>query len=233
MIEEKYLVFGGRELGVFIVILTSTIPVMAKLELNREIAYIVIFVIILLMIFIYCNFMLLFNESYHFFKRKIQKNKHKENDTTLDFERDSDINKNRVEIDQDVNIIRERKMQDEKNKFEQLQDVAKQYIIDTFSLYCSNEDIQNLLTAVIDFSNGIKDFSNHKSINPKVLSKVDLRHFGWNIWNHFKVGNQDEIALFLKSIFMEKLANLEVESIKSHLKDDEKKGIIKIKKNYL
>jgi hypothetical protein len=65
----------------------------------------------------------------------------------------------------------------------------------------------------------------------KDLSSVDISHFGWNIWNHFNVGKRIEIAQFLKRVFPDILKDVEVESIKSHLKDDELKGIIKIRKS--
>ena len=72
------------------------------------------------------------------------------------------------------------------------------------------------------------------NINPikiEKLSNLDLYHFGWNIWKHFNVRNQFETAVFLKSIFSESLKEVEPESIKRHLKDDEMKGIITIKES--
>jgi len=65
------------------------------------------------------------------------------------------------------------------------------------------------------------------------LTALDLRHFGWNIWNYFKPRNQMDIAHFLKIVFPDILKEAEVESIKSHLKDDELKGIIKIQESIL
>lgn len=69
---------------------------------------------------------------------------------------------------------------------------------------------------------------NLQSIKTKDLSIIDLRHFGWNIWNFFKPRNQMDIAHFLKIVFPDILKEAEAESIKRHLKDDELKGIIKI-----
>ncbi|OLQ21525.1 hypothetical protein BGK60_02615 [Tannerella forsythia] len=69
-----------------------------------------------------------------------------------------------------------------------------------------------------------------QSIRVKTLSSLDLFHFGWNIWKHFSIGKQDEVALFLKLVFAEALKDVEPETIKSHLKDDEQKGLIKIRK---
>ena len=67
-----------------------------------------------------------------------------------------------------------------------------------------------------------------KPVKVKELTINDLRHFGWNIWNHFKSQNQDDIAFFLKTVFTEVFEEAEVESIKRHLRDDMKKGVIKI-----
>jgi hypothetical protein len=39
------------------------------------------------------------------------------------------------------------------------------------------------------------------------------------------------MALFLKIVFANTLRGVEVETIKKHLKDDERKGIIKIKED--
>lgn len=95
----------------------------------------------------------------------------------------------------------------------------------------SDKGLDNLCNAINDYSNGKTDFSNHTPVKVKNLSNLDLYHFGWNIWKHFKVGKQDGIAIFLKSIFRENLADVDVKSIKSHSKDDEKIGIIKIKED--
>ena len=123
------------------------------------------------------------------------------------------------------NIIR--KAQNKKRKF----DIAKEYITETFSPYCSNEEIENICAAIIDYSKGETDFSKYPSIEIKVLNNLDLYHFAWSIWNHFRVGKQDVIVKLLKVIFATKLSDVDVKTIKSHLKDDEKKGKIIIKED--
>lgn len=70
-----------------------------------------------------------------------------------------------------------------------------------------------------------------KPVKVKELTISDLRHFGWNIWNHFKPRNQMDMASFLKDVFPDVFKEAEVESVKRHLKDDEKKGVIKIEKS--
>lgn len=115
----------------------------------------------------------------------------------------------------------------EKNKF----DIVEKYIIEIFSEYCSEEDVKNIYAAIKAYSNGVTDFSNYSSISVKNLKPLDLYHFGWNIWNHFRVGEQDVIAKLLKIIFAEKFSRTSIKTIKSHLKDDEKKGRIIIKED--
>ena len=66
----------------------------------------------------------------------------------------------------------------------------------------------------------------HVEPNIKGLVALDLFHFGWNIWNHFRVGKQDEISQFLNQVFATTFKDVEVGSIKTHLRDDEKKGTI-------
>ena len=57
--------------------------------------------------------------------------------------------------------------------------------------------------------------SHVEPINIKGLGALDLFHFGWNIWNHFRVGKQDEISQFLKQVFAITFKDVEVGSRKS------------------
>lgn len=107
--------------------------------------------------------------------------------------------------------------------------VATEYTQKEFAPYCSNEDLDLLCQFVIYYAEK-KPLQDIKYININGLSNLDLYHFGWNIWNHFKISNQMEIASFLKKVFPEILNDVEIETIKRHLKDDELKGIIKIRK---
>jgi len=63
----------------------------------------------------------------------------------------------------------------------------------------------------------------------KELSALDLRHFGWNIWNYFKKAEKSDGHCELVEIVPDIFRGVDVVSIKRHLKDDELKGIIKIK----
>ncbi|KAA6310935.1 hypothetical protein EZS27_037848 [termite gut metagenome] len=110
--------------------------------------------------------------------------------------------------------------------------IATQYTQTIFAPYLVGSEVIRLCN-YIDLYAERKEFRNLsliKGINQ--LTTTDILHFGWNIWNHwhhFKVGKQDDMALFLKIVFFHTLREVEIESIKKHLKDDELKGIIKIK----
>ena len=109
-------------------------------------------------------------------------------------------------------------------------DIAVKFTQREYAPYCSNEDLDLLCQLIISYAEK-KSLQNIKPIKINGLSNLDLYHFGWNIWNHFKVSKQIEVAFFLKKVFPEVLNNVETETIKRHLKDDELKGVIKIRKN--
>lgn len=124
-----------------------------------------------------------------------------------------------------------RQAQLQKRVLEQREQIntAIEYTRNTFVLYTSDEDLGILIQNLHIYINNL-DLKELKPIKVKELTINDLRHYGWNIWNHFKPRNQMDMALFLKGIFPDVFKDAEVESIKRHLKDDEKKGVIKIRK---
>ena len=140
-------------------------------------------------------------------------------------------------INDNINNTGIRKAQNKEHKF----DIVEKYIIEIFSEYCSEEDVKNICAAIKAYFNRVTDFSNYPSVSIleskyknseyKILKPLDLYHFGWNIWNHFRVGEQDVIAKLLKTIFKEKFPNTSIKTIKSHLKYEEKKGRITIKED--
>ncbi len=215
MIKERYLVFGGQELGVIISILGIIISFMMKFGVYevKTIATIILIVIVLLAVFVYCNFMLFIIEICRLLKNKSKKSK-------ISGSREVETNKVECTKEEDLNLPTKKQKQ------------AIDYIKKTFKNYVEyDRDLENLCNAINDYSNGKTDFSNHVFVKVKKLSNLDLYHFGWNVWNHFMVVQQDETALFLKTIFRENLSNVAVETIKSHLRDDENKGIVKIKED--
>jgi len=112
---------------------------------------------------------------------------------------------------------------------------ALQYTQETFAPFISDSDM-NLLCQYIEIYSTGNSLNNIaiKPIRIKELTTVDICHFGWNIWNHFKdVGDQWEISQFLKVVFEEKLKDVELKTIKKKLKIFERKCTIQIKENII
>ncbi|WP_346863374.1 hypothetical protein [uncultured Draconibacterium sp.] len=108
--------------------------------------------------------------------------------------------------------------------------IAVQYTQTVFVPYTSDKDLV-VLFRNIEFYAEKKPISEIQSVEVKKINSIDLYHFGWNIWNHFRIGNQLQMAAFLKKVFPSILGNVETETIKRHLKDDEQRGIIQIRKS--
>lgn len=131
---------------------------------------------------------------------------------------------------QDFDKIREIKQEEIRAKEKNKADTAVKYVQEQFAPYTSDEHLNLLCDYVILYSKK-QQLENVKPIKIKSLSNLDLQNFGWNIWNHFNVSNQTEIASFLKDVFMESFKDSEVHSIKSHLRNSGKDIIIPIKEN--
>ena len=99
-----------------------------------------------------------------------------------------------------------------------------------FAPYVSDDDLIRLSQYITAYSE-VNILQNPQPVRLTKLTSLDLYHFGWNIWKHFSIVKQDEIALFLKLVLAEALKDAEPDTIKSHLKDDEQKGLIKIQKS--
>lgn len=128
--------------------------------------------------------------------------------------------------DRNIEQIREQQQSIITNKKQVKIDIAIHYTQNEFAFYTTDEDLKLLCDYVLMYAEKL-DFDNIKPITVKDLSNLDLYHFGWNLWNHFKPIKQEEISKLLKKVFLA-LEDIELDSIKSHLKDDPKKGIIKI-----
>ncbi|MDD3908528.1 MAG: mobilization protein [Proteiniphilum sp.] len=126
-------------------------------------------------------------------------------------------------------IRAEQKRQIEDKKRVKL-DYVVQYTRKEFAPYVSDEDLEMLCRYVELYADQLP-LNDIQPIRVKTLTSLDLFHFGWNIWKYLNISKQDDIALFLKKVFAHKLRDIEADSIKSHLKDHENKGIIKIQKN--
>ncbi|NDW13818.1 hypothetical protein D0T50_13100 [Bacteroides sp. 214] len=131
------------------------------------------------------------------------------------------------ELDVSLEDIRNEQQQNIAKEQEEILNVALDYTRKSFALYLSDEDLDVLCRNVRSYMNKLEE-TKLKPVKVKELSALDLRHFGWNIWNYFKPRNQMDIANLLKIVFPDVFKEVEVKSIKRHLKDDELKGVIKI-----
>ena len=127
----------------------------------------------------------------------------------------------------DIQQLREQQQNAARNQKQARVDRAIRYAQQEFALYVSDDGLKQLSKNLIIYAEDI-NFEKIKPVKVKDLSNLDLYHFGWNIWNCFKVSRQDKAAQFLKLTFAEALKDVEMNSIKTHLKDDEQKGFIKI-----
>jgi|GEM_PF-139979 len=133
---------------------------------------------------------------------------------------------NTVDTQEVRKIEHEKKLQEYQEKLQ----IAFNYTTLQFASYLPDKEIALLCNAVESYSKN-EEISSEVSVKVAGLSNLDLYHFGWNIWKYFNVSKQVDIAVFLKKIFADALKDVEVESIKRHLKDDEQKGIITITDN--
>lgn len=128
-------------------------------------------------------------------------------------------------------IRTEKQKQIDLQKAEKL-NIAILYSQKIFAPYISDTDMNRLCKYIELYSEGTSfEKITIQPVRVKGLTTIDIFHFGWNIWKHFTVSKQDEIAIFLKKIFADHLRDVEPETIKRHLRDDELKGIIKIQEN--
>jgi hypothetical protein len=126
--------------------------------------------------------------------------------------------------------IRNEQRQNRTKEQEDKLNAALNYTRKSFALYLSDEHLDVLCQNLRVYINEL-EVKELKPVKVKELTAIDLRHFGWNIWNYSKPRNQMDMALFLKVVFPDIFRETEVDSIKRHLKDDELKGTIKVNEN--
>ncbi|MDR3046024.1 MAG: hypothetical protein LBU51_00205 [Bacteroidales bacterium] len=128
--------------------------------------------------------------------------------------------------------IRNEHLQSEIEKFNTALEIAHEYTQKTFAPYLSDSEI-NRLCSYITLSVERKELKSIISIKPdNQLTTTDIYHFGWNIWNHFQVSDQMQMAKFLKITFAYTFREVEdIETIKKKLKIFEPKCKIQIREN--
>lgn len=131
----------------------------------------------------------------------------------------------------DLNSIREKHQQNEAKRKQEVLDIAIQYTRTTFAPFADNQNINCLCEYIIQYSTGT-ELKNVEPVRVKDLQNIDLYHFGWNIWNHFRINTQEDIALFLKIVFSKKLEDVDTDTIRKKLTFDEGKSIVKLRKQF-
>ncbi len=135
------------------------------------------------------------------------------------------------EPDVSLEDIRNKQQQNIAKEQEEKLNIALDYTRKSFALYLSDGDLDVLCRNIHAYMNKLEE-KELKPVKVKELTALDLRHFGWNVWNYFKPRNQMDIANLLKIVFPDIFKDVTAESIKSHLKDDELKGVIKIVESF-
>lgn len=136
---------------------------------------------------------------------------------------------NETPIINDLDAIREKHQQDEITRKQETLEVAIQYTRTTFAPFADDQNINRLCEYIIQYSTGT-ELKDVEPVRVKDLQNIDLYHFGWNIWNHFRINTQDDIALFLKVVFAKNLKDVDTDTIRKKLTFREGKLQIKLEK---
>lgn len=127
----------------------------------------------------------------------------------------------------DIQKIREDQENVKKIETQKQINIAIEYVKKQFVHYMSNEDIKILCNNIINYVQS-ENFQLLEPVKTENLVTQDLEHFGWNIYNHSLIKNTYNAAKFIKLVFADDMMDVEILSIKSHLKTSPKKGKIKI-----
>lgn len=137
---------------------------------------------------------------------------------------------NKTPVINELEVIREKHEQDEIIRKREVLDVAIQYTRTTFAPFADDQNINHLCEYVIQYSTGT-ELKEVEPIRVKDLQNIDLYHFGWNIWNHFRINKQEDIAYFLKVVFARNLKDVDIDTIRKKLTFNEGKFKIELKKS--
>lgn len=128
----------------------------------------------------------------------------------------------------DLDAIREKHHQNEITRKQEVLEVAIQYTRTTFAPFADDQNVNCLCEYVIQYSIGT-ELKNVEPIRVKDLQNIDLYHFGRNIWNHFRINKQEDIAYFLKVVFAKNFKDVDADTIRKKLTFNEGKFKIAIK----
>lgn len=119
----------------------------------------------------------------------------------------------------DLDQLRKEHLQAESKKQNESRQIAICYTQTIFAPYTSDEELKRLCH-YIDLYALKRDPTSIIPIRVSdQLHSTDIYHFGWNIWNHFRVSSQSAMASFLKSVFAFTLKDIsDVDTIKKKLR---------------
>lgn len=137
---------------------------------------------------------------------------------------------NETPVINELDVIREKHEKDEIRKKREVLEVAIQYTRTTFAPFADDQNINRLCEYVIQYSTGT-ELKDVEPVRVKDLQNIDLYHFGWNIWNHFRINTQEDIALFLKIVFARNLKDVDADTIRKKMTFNEGKSRIRLERN--
>lgn len=139
---------------------------------------------------------------------------------------------NEAPLINELDVIREKHEQNEITRKREELEVVIQYTRTTFAPFADDQNINRLCEYIIQYSTGT-ELKDVEPVRIKDLQNIDLYHFGWNIWNHFRINTQGNIALFLKVIFAKNLKTVDTDTIRKKLTFNEGRSKIKIEKSVI
>lgn len=137
---------------------------------------------------------------------------------------------NEIPVINDLDAIREKHQQNEIKRKQEVLEIAIQYTRTTFAIFADDQNINRLCEYVIQYSTGT-ELKDVEAVRVKDLQNIDLYHFGWNIWNHFRINTQEDIALFLKIVFARNLKDVDADTIRKKMTFNEGKSRIRLERN--
>lgn len=121
---------------------------------------------------------------------------------------------------------------EEERKQDETRATAILYTQTIFAPFILDQDL-NRLCQYIDLYSERKELGQIAPIKVHdQINSTDIYHFGWNIWNHFRISDQYGMAIFLKKVFAPTLKEVsDIETIKKKLRIHDQNCTIKLNSN--
>ena len=121
---------------------------------------------------------------------------------------------------------------EEERKQDETRATAILYTQTIFAPFILDQDLNRLCHYIELYSEG-KELVQITPIKVSdQINTTDVYHFGWNIWNHFRISDQYGMAIFLKKVFAPTLKEVsDIETIKKKLRIQDQNCTIKLNSN--